>query len=158
MENDRKRRTSTVRDYRDAVRARLKPALREATPIEDITTKDIDAFRAGLVDTLSPRTINKLLVILHGIFKRAQRTHGLATNPVAGAERQSQRRSGDFRVLDPGEVVLLAEQGRERPGRCAVHGRRVHRPAARRVACAPVARCGLREAARARPPVLRARP
>ncbi len=59
-------------------------------------------------DRLSARSINKSLVLLHGIFKLAVRRHGLRTNPVAAAERQPQRRSGDFTVLDPGGVALLA--------------------------------------------------
>lgn len=110
VEDDRKRRPSTVRDYRNTVNAMLRPAFGESTPMEDVTTVDVDAFRERLVrdGKLSPRTINKSLVLLHGVFKRAQRQHGLARNPVAAAERQPERRSGDFTVLDPGEVALLA--------------------------------------------------
>ena len=36
------------------------------------------------------------------------RVYGLPSNPVAGVDRQPQRRSGDFDVLSPGEVQLLA--------------------------------------------------
>jgi len=88
----------------------LLPAFGEDTTIEDITTADVDAYRSGLVagGRLSDRTINKTLVLLHGIFKRAEREHGLAGNPVAGAERQPYRRSGDFQVLDAAEVAQLA--------------------------------------------------
>jgi integrase len=112
VENDRKRRPSTVRDYRNTTNALLREAFGESTAVEDITTTDVDAYRSRLVreGRLSPRTINKSLVLLHGIFKRAQRTHGLAQNPVVGAERQPERRSGDFRVLDPGDVLLLASK------------------------------------------------
>lgn len=42
------------------------------------------------------------------IFKRAQRVSGLASNPAANVSRRPERRSGDFDVLDPGEVALLA--------------------------------------------------
>lgn len=110
IEHDRKRRPSTVGDYRRTVRCYLRPAFGEDTPIEEITVADVDAYRARLVAErrLSDRTINKSLVLLHGIFKRAQRVHGLTGNPAAGAERQPYRRSGDFQVLDPGEVAQLA--------------------------------------------------
>ena len=110
VEQDRKRRPSTVRDYRTTARHMLIPAFGESTPAEDVTTQDVEAYRRRLVKAgkLSPRTINKSLVLLHGIFKLAVKRHGLPGNPVEGAERQPQRRSGDFRVLDPGEVALLA--------------------------------------------------
>jgi integrase len=57
---------------------------------------------------LSPRTIQKLLVLLHGIFKRAKRRGWIAANPVADAERVSVKRSGEFSVLSPTEVEALA--------------------------------------------------
>ncbi|CAA9518140.1 MAG: Integrase [uncultured Solirubrobacteraceae bacterium] len=110
IEHERKRRPSTVRDYRQTVKNMLLPALGASTPVDDITTTDIDAYRTQLVKDgrLSARSINKSLVLAHGIFKLAMRRHGLRTNPVAAAERQPQRRSGDFTVLEPGSVALLA--------------------------------------------------
>ena len=110
VEFDRKRRPSTIRDYRREIEKRLIPAFGEDTPLSQITTAEIEAFREQMVeeDVLSARTINKRLQQLHTIFKRAQRVHGLPGNPVAGAERQPQRRSGDFRALEPHEVELLA--------------------------------------------------
>ena len=57
---------------------------------------------------LSNRTINKHLVLLNGIFRRAQRVWGIATNPAAAVERQPVRRTGDFEVLTPAEVEALA--------------------------------------------------
>jgi integrase len=112
VEHDRKRRPSTVRDYRNTANAYLLPAFGEATAVDKITTDDVESYRRRLVreGRLSPRTINKSLVLLHGVFKLAVKRHGLPSNPVEGAERQPQRRSGDFRVLDPGEVALLASR------------------------------------------------
>jgi Phage integrase, N-terminal SAM-like domain len=103
VEHDRKRRYSTVKDYRGAINHRLLPEFGADTSLEAITVERVDAFRAGLVGELSDRTVNKLVVMLNGIFKRAQRAYGLAANPAAMVERQPQRRSGDFDVLDPGE-------------------------------------------------------
>ena len=110
VEFDRKRRPSTIRDYRREIEKRLIPQFGEQTPISQITTADVDAFRVAMLEdgVLSARTINKRLQQLHTIFKRAQRVHGLPGNPVAGAERQPQRRSGDFTALEPHEVELLA--------------------------------------------------
>lgn len=74
----------------------------------------MDSHRAHLVaeGRLAPRTINKYLLVLHAIFKRAQRHFGLTSNPVAGLDRQPVRPSGDFRVLTPEEIEALARAAR----------------------------------------------
>lgn len=78
--------------------------------VEEITVDRVDAWRARQVASglLADRTINKQLVLLHGIFKRAMRVHGLAVNPAAGVDRQPKRDSGDFDVLSPAEISALA--------------------------------------------------
>jgi integrase len=108
VEHDRKRRPSTVRDYRIVVDKVLVPALGDA-PLEAITSAHVDAFRSRLVeeDRLSGRTINKYLALIHGVLKRAQRVYGLSANAAAGVERQPTRRSGDFEVLSAEEVEAL---------------------------------------------------
>ena len=110
VEHDRKRRLSTVQDYRREMERRLIPEFGEETPLVEITTERIEEFRERMVaeGELSPRTINKRLAQLHAIFKRAQRVFRLQLNPVTGAERQPSKRSGDFEVLEPSEVALLA--------------------------------------------------
>jgi integrase len=109
VEQDRKRRPSTVRDYCNTINGRLNPEF-GPEPLEAIDTDRIDGWRAELVagGELSARTINKMLVILHGIFRRAMRVYGLPSNPVAGVDRQPQRRSGDFQAFTPSEIRLLA--------------------------------------------------
>jgi integrase len=108
IETDRARRTSTVTGYRSAMNRHLVPTFGELA-VENITADLIDAYRQRLVGRgLSARSVNKLLVQMHSIMKRAQRLYGLPANPVAGIERQPVRRSGDFRVLVPVEVAALA--------------------------------------------------
>lgn len=111
VEHDRKRRPSTIRDYKREIEKRLIPEFGADTPISQITTERVEQFRRRMLDdgVLSARTINKRLQQLHTIFKRSQRAFKFPTNPVAGAERQPQRRSGDFTALEPHEVELLAE-------------------------------------------------
>ena len=69
----------------------------------------IDAYRMHLATKteLAERTINKYLLALHAIFKRAQRHWGLTVNPAAGIDRQPIRRSTEFRVLSPEQVHAL---------------------------------------------------
>lgn len=111
IEFDRKWRPSTIRDYRRKIEKRLIPEFGEETPLSEITSDDVEGFRERMVEegVLSARTINKRLQQLHTIFKRAQRVWDLPATPVAGAERQPQRRSGDFTALEPHEVQLLTE-------------------------------------------------
>jgi len=109
LEVDRKRRPNTLRDYRQAVDQVLLPTFGEL-PLTDLTSEMIDAFRAHHVDEgrLTARTINKYLVVINGILKRAQRHYGLAVNVAAGVERQPVRRATEFRVLSGDQVELLA--------------------------------------------------
>lgn len=120
VEHDRKRRPSTIVDYRWIVERRLLPDFGELA-LESITTQRIDNWRVELVaaggiadgEGLSARTINKYLGVMHSILKRAQRTYGLAANAAAWAERQPVSRSGDFDVLSAAEVEALARAARE---------------------------------------------
>jgi integrase len=109
IELDRKRRPSTIRDYRDVVRSHLIPAFGEATPITAISPSLVETYRERLVAEtgLAPRTINKILTNLNGIFRRAGQAYGLQSNPVALVDRQPVRWSGDFRVLAPSEINRL---------------------------------------------------
>lgn len=110
VEFDRERTKSTVSDYKSVVNRALLPAFEAETPIEEVTMRAIDSYRAGLASEgrLSNRTINKHLVILHGIFRRAQRVWELPSNPASGVERQAERNTGRFSVLTPTEVEALA--------------------------------------------------
>ena len=108
VEHDRKRRASTVAGYKSQVSCRLRPAF-GSLPVEAITAEMVDAFRRRMVaSALSPRSVNKALILTHSIMKRAVKLYGLPANPVAGIDRQPQRPSGDFRVLTPAEVAALA--------------------------------------------------
>ncbi len=112
---DRERKPSTVRDYRSALNAHLLPAFGDRQ-LESITVEEIEAWR-GTLDGLSNRTKNKLLIQLHGIFRRAQRVYGLDANPVAQLEKHPQRSSGDIEVLAPEEVwALVRNAGSELDG------------------------------------------
>lgn len=110
VEHDRGRARSTVSDYRSVVSHALLPEFGADSPLESITVDRIDAYRAQLVaeGRLSNRTINKHLVLLNGIFRRAQRVWGLSANPASVVERQPLRRTGEFDVLSPAEVEALA--------------------------------------------------
>jgi integrase len=105
IEQDRERKPSTLKDYRSALESRLLPAFGDVA-IEEVTPEAIEAWRATLVE-LSNRSKNKLLVILHGVFRRAQTLYGLAINPMSRVEKHPQRRSGDVQVFSPEEVWAL---------------------------------------------------
>ncbi len=158
VEHDRKRRPSTVQDYRRELKQRLIPEFGADTPLTEITTERVEQFRERMVmeGTLSARTINKRLQQLHSVFKRAQKVFGLQVNPVVGVERQPFRRSGDIRVLSPSEVALLAANATTRAGRRPVRDRGVQWPPARRAPRSALERRRLDAAAGPRAPLLHA--
>jgi integrase len=115
IERDRERKHSTVKDCRSALDAHLLPAF-GAVAIEDITPAAIEGWRASLTG-LSSRSKNKLLVLMHGIFRRAQTVYGLPANPLARIEKHPQRASGDIQVFAPEEVwALVRAAGSEQDG------------------------------------------
>jgi integrase len=111
VEHDRAIKPSTLTDYRSIVSAHLIPAF-GAMHVEEVTPEKIERWRAAVSSAdgspLSNRTKNKLLVLLHGVFRRAQKVYGLPRNPVAGIERHPQRSSGDIEVFGVEEVHALA--------------------------------------------------
>ncbi len=110
VEHDKQRAPSTLRDYRNTVRSRLLPGFGADTPLARIATADVDAYRERALAErrLSRRTLQKELVLLHGILKRAKRKGWIAANPAEDAERITFVRSGDFSVLTSAEVAALA--------------------------------------------------
>jgi integrase len=110
VEHERQRAPSTLRDYRNVVDCYLVPEFGAETPLDSMTTERIDSYRERLLAEahLSRRSIQKVLVLLHGIMKRAKRRKWIATNPAEDAERVSVKRSGDFNVLTPDQVLAVA--------------------------------------------------
>lgn len=97
-------------DYRNVIRCYLLPEFGAETPLEEITTEGIEAYRSRLLagERLSRRSVQKVLVLLHGILKCAKRRRWIPTNPAEDVERVTVRRSGDFNVLSPVEVEAVA--------------------------------------------------
>ncbi len=114
-EHDKQLSPSTLRDYRNVVNGYLLPALGAETSLERITTEVIDAYRERLLadGRLSRRSVQKVLVLLHGVLKRAKRRKWIAANPAEDVERVRVRRSGDFNVLTPVEVEAIARAARD---------------------------------------------
>jgi integrase len=105
IEEDRERKPSTLKDYRSALNAHLLPAF-GGRVLESITPDEIERWRRSLTG-LSSRSKNKLLIQLHGIFRRAQTAYGLNANPLARVEKHPLRSSGDIAVFAPEEVWAL---------------------------------------------------
>jgi integrase len=131
-EQDRQLKPSTLRGYRSIMQAHLLPAFGER-PLEQITSDDIERWRAGLCAVDGPHTgrgrhgssgagpeavsrllrplsnnsKNHIMVLLHGVFARACKVWKLPVNPVAAVERYPTRLSGDIEVFSPEEVWAL---------------------------------------------------
>jgi hypothetical protein len=89
------RRPSTITDYRNTVRRYLIGEFGANTLLHTIDTARVDLFRERMLaeGQLSRRTVQKILVLLHGILKRAKRKGWVATNPAEDAERVTVRRT-----------------------------------------------------------------
>jgi integrase len=101
---DRGCKPTTLRDYGTSLRAHLLPAFGHLA-LEDITSAAIERWRSSL--RCSPRTKNKLLTILNGVFRRARKVFGLVVNPVADIERLREAAPVELEVFSPEEVFAL---------------------------------------------------
>ena len=110
-EHDRGCKPSTLRDYRSRINSRLLPEFGDRR-LDEITSRDIERWRAGIVTVngkpLTNKSKNNLLVLLHAIFRRAVTLYGLLYNPVATVAPHRGRPSGDIEVFSPEEVWGLA--------------------------------------------------
>src|SRR5256714_6920564 len=78
-------------------------------PVESITTEDIERWKTTLIAErrLSNRTLQKYLVTLNGIFKRAMRVWRIPRNPAAEVERPRLTRPAAIDVFSGEEVMAL---------------------------------------------------
>ena len=112
VEQDRGRKRSTVFDYESILKTHLLPAFGQRR-LEDVTTVAIEAWLAEVSlrrwrdRPLTARTRNKIIVVSHGIFRRACKVWGLPLNPVAQVERFPERPSGDIDVFSAEEIHAL---------------------------------------------------
>ena len=75
---------------------------------DTFTTEDVDAFRRELLAShLSPRSAQKILVLLHALFKLAKRRKLVQSNPSQDAERVSLTDPGTFNILEPVEFEAV---------------------------------------------------
>jgi integrase len=105
----RELRPSTMHDYRGVAKT-LRERFGDST-LTAISTDEVNAFREHLLDQgLSPRTTNKTLTLLHGVFKLAMERGKVATNPVAVARKAKQGKKKLGQYLHASEVLALAEK------------------------------------------------
>jgi len=106
IEHDRQRKQSTITDYKHMV-TKLKAAL-GSLRLADMTPERLEAYRDELIaQGLANRTINKYLIVLHGIFQRAMKTQRLLANPMRLVEKRPNPRAAGIDVYSREEVMAL---------------------------------------------------
>jgi integrase len=107
VESERACKPATVKDYRNMTRL-LERSFGDLF-IEDITTESIEHWKGDFTRERNPSntTLQKYLVTLHGVFKRATRVYGLPRNPVAQVERPRLPRRAGIDVFSREEVMAL---------------------------------------------------
>lgn len=109
LDHEKQRKRSTLTDYGNVIDHDLVPWFGGSTPIEDVTTEQVEAFKDHLFSRgLSHRTAQKVLVVLHGVMARAKRKGWITTNPCENAEKVTLKRSDEFNVLSLGQVHAVA--------------------------------------------------
>jgi integrase len=115
LEQEKQVAERTLGTNRGAVRARLLPFFGADTPVTEITTERIDAYRAHSLTIggrhgrpLKRSTVGRDMANLSGILTRAVKRGWITTNPYADAEKVSQHRPDDFNVLSIEEVEAVA--------------------------------------------------
>jgi integrase len=119
IEHERGRTRSTIRDYRNTVARHLVPRFGEIA-LQQISTSDIERLRSELLGKLAPRTAQKMLVLLFGLFRFAERRGWVLSNPVALAERITVKRRAEFAVLSSDEVLAVARRAATEQGSCLI--------------------------------------
>jgi integrase len=130
---EKARARSTVQDARNVANADLIPRFGRDTPLysierrevvvsdggrqwseirevrrDTIETEDIDDYRRDPLESdCAPRTVQKKLVLLHGVFKLAKRRKRIETNPSEDAERVTVEDPDIFNILEPIEFELV---------------------------------------------------
>jgi integrase len=107
IEHDRGREPSTMRDYRNTMNRQIVGRFGDRA-LADLTLDDLERLRAELLSTLSRRTSQKTLVLLHGMYRFACRKGWTPTNLAAEVEPIEVRRRAEFAVLSPVEVQAAA--------------------------------------------------
>jgi integrase len=110
VEEEKARRPSTLRDYRNTATTTLEPEFGKDTPLGEITTERIDVWRSRLLreGKVSRRTVQKWLVVLGGILKRAKAVRWIHEDPTDRVEKVNLPRSAEFNVLSAAQVEAVA--------------------------------------------------
>ena len=106
-EQERACKPTTMTDYRNMVRVLSRTFGDE--PIERITAESIELWKGRFMagGKRANRTLQKYLVVLHGVFKRAMKVYGLPRNPMAIVERPRLPRRAGIDVFSRAEVIAL---------------------------------------------------
>jgi len=106
-EQERACKPTTVTDYGNMVRV-LNRTFGDR-PIESITAESVERWKAAFMAERkrSNRTLQKYLIVLHGVFKRAMKVYGLPRNPLDTVERPRLARRAGIDVFSGEEVMAL---------------------------------------------------
>jgi integrase len=105
---------STMNGYRSVGKV-LEKEFGADTPLSDLTEERFEEYRSAALDEerLSRRSVQKHLVQLNGVCKRAKRLKWVPSNEMEDVERVNLKPSNEFNVLTPSQVDLIAEKARE---------------------------------------------
>jgi integrase len=106
-EQERACKPTTLTDYGNMVRV-LNRTFGDQS-VESVTAESIERWKTAFMAERkrSNRTLQKYLVVLHSIFKRAMKVYGLPRNPTETVERPRLARRAGIDVFSSEEVLAL---------------------------------------------------
>ncbi len=106
-EQERACKPTTLTDYGNMVRVLNRTFGNES--VEGISADSIERWKTGFMAERerSNRTLQKYLVVLHAIFRRAMKVYGLPRNPTETVERPRLTRRAGIDVFSAEEVLAL---------------------------------------------------
>lgn len=108
-EHEKRLKPSTLTSYRNDAKQYLYAHLGADLPLRRVTEAKVEGMQSALFRKgLSPRTVQKAMVELHGVLALAERRGWIASNPCAALERVKVKRRRDLMVLTPEQVFDVA--------------------------------------------------
>lgn len=105
-EHERACKVATLTSYRSMVR-QLQPVFGE-TRLDEITPRAIERWRSGeLARGSSACTLNKITLLMGGVYRRADRLWDVGINPLRKVDKLRERPYDDLEFYDPPEIWAL---------------------------------------------------
>jgi integrase len=97
---------STIQGYASNIARHIQPEF-EGCLMSKITTLEVTAFEARLMQKLAKRTVRSIMILLQQIFDNARKEHFIEVSPMIDYDQIPRDKSKKGRCLTPSEITTL---------------------------------------------------